>query len=143
MEKPDEVTSTSLALLQVSELVEQEAAPIFYERNLFRFNIRHWEISVENNVPNQVRAKEGLSSYDDSQMTCPMIDVPKRHINSLCKVNLIRESPGHWPNGPLFDDMLGRQGLGILDLENVATYLAARNVILNRAIHHSEENGSV
>lgn len=131
--KPDEITSISLALLQVSKLVEQEAAPIFYERNLFRFGSKHCDIPIENNldVLNQVRAKEGLSSYDDSQTTCPMIDVPKRHINSLRKVNLIRELPGHWPNGPLFDNRLGRQGLGILDLENAITYLAERNVILN------------
>lgn len=131
--KPDDGKSVSLALLQVSKLVEREAAPIFYERNLFRFDCQNWETSSEHDVDvyNEVRAKKGLSSYDEAQMTCPVIDVPKRHINSLRQVSLIRHLPGHWPNGPLFDKRLGPQGPGILELENTINFLAARNAILN------------
>lgn len=125
--EPEEGASTFLALLRVSKSVEREAAPIFYERNLFRFNCRHVEISSEHNL-DQVRAKEGLSLYDDAQMICPIVDVPKRHINSLRNVSLIRELSGYWPNGPL---NLGSQSTGILDLEDAINFLATRNTILN------------
>lgn len=130
--KPGEAASIFLALLQVSKSVEREAAPVFYERNLFRFNFRHLHISFEHDSHgyNKVRAKEGLSSYDDAQMTCPIIDVPKRHIGSLRKLGLVRELPGYWPNGPLDDYSLGPRGLRILDFEKAIGFLAARNVIL-------------
>lgn len=131
---PDKVTSASLALLQVSKLVEREAAPIFYERNRFQFDCQNWETSSENDlhVYNEMRAKKGLSSYDDAQMTCPVIDMPKRHINSLRKVNLIWQLSGDWhvfwPIEPFFDNHLGPE---ILSLENPINFLAARNAILN------------
>ncbi|MCJ1266335.1 hypothetical protein MMC22_006218 [Lobaria immixta] len=121
--KPGEATSIFLALLQVSKSVEREAAAVFYERNLFRFNFRHLHISFEHDshVYNEVRAKEGLSSYDDAQMKCPIIDVPQRHIGSLRELGLIRR---------LLAKRLGPQGLGILDLEKAISFLAARNANL-------------
>ena len=57
--------------------------------------------------------------------------MPKRHINSLRNVSLVKDVPGYWPNGPLNDDTLGPQGLGILDLEKAIKFLVARNAILN------------
>lgn len=130
--KPEEDASTSLALLQVCKSVEREAAPIFYERNLFRFNFRHHHSALENDPDLcDARVEQGLSSYDDAQMTWPMIDVPKRHINSLRHVNLVKELSGYWPNGPLDNGTLGPEGLGIPLIEKIINFLAARNSILS------------
>lgn len=128
-EKPEDA-STSLALLQVCKSVEREAAPIFYERNLFRFNFRHLH-SAPDNLHKMVRKRQGLSSYDDAQMECPTINVPKRHINSLRHVDLVKELFGHWPNGPLDNGTLGPKGLEIPDFEEAINFLAARNMILS------------
>lgn len=127
--KPDEANRTLLALLQVCKSVEREAAPIFYEQNLFQFNLRHLDTP---DVYKLGRAEQGLSPYDDAQMICPIIDVPQRHINSLRNLSLTKDVGGkHWPNGSLDDNSkLGPSGLGILDFESVINFLATRNNIL-------------
>lgn len=130
--QPEGVTSTFLALLQVCKSVEREAAPIFYEQNLFRFHCRHSGPSSEQtlDVYDQARAQKSLSSYDDAQTTCPIIDVPKRYIKSLRNISLIREIRGIWPNGSLGAKGIGPQGFGITVLEDAIDFLAARNTIL-------------
>lgn len=106
--------------------MEQEAAPIFYEQNLFQFICNDLEICHEQNIDanNHLRA-ESLSPYDDDRMTCPNIGVPKRYIKSLRKVCLVRELDDLVPNSIWSID------LWVLDLENAINYLAARNVSLN------------
>lgn len=133
---PRKTPRTFLALLQVSKSVERDAAPIFYKQNLFRFICRDWEWAISSehglDVYNEARAaSRGLSSYDDAQMTCPVIDVPKRYINSLRNVSLIRELPGQWSNGPLGDYTLEPKDLEMPDLENAINFLAARSTTLN------------
>lgn len=130
-EKPDRANPTLLALLQVCKLVEREAAPIFYERNLFQFNLRYLNTP---DIYRLGRAGQGLSPYDDAQMICPIIDVPQRHINSLRHLSLVKDVEGtQWPNHFL-DGFgyfkLGASGLGILDFESVVNFLATRNDIL-------------
>lgn len=125
--EPEKANLISPALLQVSKSVEREAAPIFYERNLFRFNCGDLEICREQNLDaNKHLQAESLSSYDDARMTCPNIGVPKRYLKSLRKVYLFRK----------LDDMDSKSlwfiDFWVLDLENAINYLAARNVILSQ-----------
>lgn len=129
--KPDDTDPTLLALLQVCKLVEREGAPIFYEQNLFQFNVRYLNTP---DVYTLGRAGQGLSPYDDAQMICPIIDVPQRHINSLRNLSLVKDVEGtQWPNQFRVGFgyfKLGASGLGILDFETVIDFLAARNDIL-------------
>ncbi|MCJ1254530.1 hypothetical protein MMC24_002345 [Lignoscripta atroalba] len=129
--KKSETMPTPLALLQVSKAIERDAAPIFYELNLFRFVCQ--SIDELEDDHNTRRPDEGLSpsSYKDKQTECPYIDVPKRHINSLRNISLVKELNGYWPNGPVVDAALGAQGLGVLEFEETINWLAARNAILN------------
>ncbi|MCJ1466619.1 hypothetical protein MMC07_005239 [Pseudocyphellaria aurata] len=132
--RPERGNKNFLALLQVCKSVEREAAPIFYEQNLFRFHCRHSILlSSEQTlaVYDKVRAREGLSSYDDAQTTCPIIDVPKRYIKSLRNISLVRELTGIWPNGSLGAKKIGPQGFEIPVLEDAIDFLAARNTALN------------
>lgn len=126
--EPGWTTSILLTLLQVCKSVEQEAAPIFYEQNIFLFNLKNL------NPPHRYKYKridKGLSPYDDAQMICPIIDVPQRHINSLRNVRLTRDIPGYLPDSSLDDHFkFGALGLGILDLESVINFLSTRNNIL-------------
>lgn len=124
-----------LALLQVCKSVERDAAPMFYGQNLFRFVCQDWEWATTSehglDVYNEARsANRGLSSYEDAQIECPMIDVPKRYIGSLRNVSLIRELPGQWSNWPLGDYNLEPKGLEMPDLEKAINFLAARSTIL-------------
>lgn len=121
-------TPNRLALLQVSKAIEKEAAPVFYEVNLFHF-VCQPPNQPANNINSQTDA--GLSQYRDVQTECPSIDVPARHINSLRNISLLKELKGWWPNGPLIDARLGPDGLGMLEFEKTITWLASRNAILN------------
>ena len=117
-----------LALLQVSKAIEQEAAPILYEINLFQF-VCQKPSEPTNNITSQTEA--GLPRYNDIQTECLLDDVPGRHINSLRNISLIKEFNGFWPNGPLMDTALGLDGLGMLEFEKAISWLASRNAILN------------
>lgn len=122
---PGEEYSIFLALLLVCKSVEREAAPIFYERNLFRFLCQDSGSGHNLDENNQVRAEERLSSNDDAQTTSTVIEVPKRHINSLRRVSLICEPPALSCHGPVGEIAW------ILDLEKTIDFLAARNAILS------------
>ena len=124
--KPE--SPNALALLQVSKAIEKEAAPIFYEVNVFHFVCRKLGEPADDA---RIQIATGLPRYYDVQTECPYVDVPARHINSLRNIGLITELEGFWPNGPLIDAVLGPDGLGLLEFESTITWLASRNTILN------------
>ncbi|MCJ1477549.1 hypothetical protein MMC13_006221 [Lambiella insularis] len=133
--RKSDTTPMALALLQVNKQIEHEAAPVFYENNVFHFEYTLSEKGSQASgepLDYEMRRRKGnLSSYDDMQTECPYLDVPKRHVKSLRNVCFLKELEGYWPNGSVVDSVLGAEGLGTVDFAETISWLAARNAILD------------
>lgn len=135
--RPDDIGSEEpvaidLPILVVNKAVYEEAAPLFYEHNTFRF-ILPSQLPPQRVVGRTTarRTVQNDTPVYDIQVECQKaLTVPARFIDRLRHVVFHKPLRGVWPNGPLTNSMLGPDGLGEAELATMLDHIAANNGIL-------------
>ena len=90
-----------LALLRVSKGLVCEAAPIFYENNVFQLEC-NFQTILEDEDDESKEFYTNLTSPPDilyiGLTRCISIEVPYRYMSSLRRLSLIRPFASHWPD---------------------------------------------